>query len=114
MEFLINAIFWIFAIYGLIEIIKEITRICTYSSYKSKGIYLLVAVKDQEEEIEMFLRSSLFRIFYGKEQCFDNILIADLDSKDNTREIATRIAAEYDQIRVVDWKECKDFIERLD
>ena len=82
METFISVIIWTLAIYGLFEIIKNIIYICTYTGLNSKGIYLLVAVKNQEENIEYFLRNVLFKIIYGKED-LKNILIVDLNSKDN-------------------------------
>ena len=113
MEFLINIIFWTLAIYGLIEIIKTIIYIFTYTNFQSKGIYLIIAVKNQEEEIEGFLRSSLFKILYGKEDFLKNIIVADLKSEDKTKEIAKKLEKEYDCLKVTSWKECKDIIDNV-
>ena len=52
MEFILNTIFWTLALYGLFEIIKNIIYISTYTKFKSDGIYLIIAVKNQEEKIE--------------------------------------------------------------
>ena len=87
-EFFLNTIFWTLAIYGFFEIIKNIINIFTYTRFQSDGIYLIIAVKNQEEKIEGFLRSSLFKILYGKEEYLKNIIVADLKSTDKTREIA--------------------------
>lgn len=67
MEFLLNTIFWTLAIYGLFEIIKNIIYISTYTNFKSDGIYVIIAVKNQEDKIEGFVRSALFKLLYGKE-----------------------------------------------
>ena len=64
MEFIRNTIFWTLAIYGFFEIVKNIINIFTYTKFQSDGIYLIIAVKNQEEKIEGFLRSSLFKILY--------------------------------------------------
>ena len=114
MEFLLNTIFWTLAIYGLFEIIKNIIYINTYTKFKSDGIYLIIAVKNQEEKIEGFLRSILFKILYGREEYLKNIIIADLKSSDNTKEIAKKLSKEYDCLKVLNWKECKDIIDNLD
>ena len=114
MEFLLNTIFWTLAIYGLFEIIKNIIYINTYTKFKSDGIYLIIAVKNQEEKIECFLRSILFKILYGREEYLKNIIIADLKSSDNTKEIAKKLSKEYDCLKVLNWKECKDIIDNLD
>lgn len=114
MEFLLNTIFWTLAIYGLFEIIKNIIYINTYTKFKSDGIYLIIAVKNQEERIEGFLRSTLFKILYGREEYLKNIIVADLKSKDHTKEIARKLSEEYECIKVLSWKECKDIIDNVD
>lgn len=114
LEFILNTIFWTLAIYGLFEIIKNIIYINTYTKFKSDGIYLIIAVKNQEEKIEGFLRSILFKILYGREDEFKNIIVADLKSVDKTKEIAKRLSKEYDCLKVLNWKECKDIIDNID
>ena len=114
MEFILNTIFWTLALYGLFEIIKNIIYISTYTKFQSDGIYLIIAVKNQEEKIEGFLRSSLFKILYGKEDYLKNIIVADLKSTDKTKEIAKRLSEEYECLKVVSWKECKDVMDNVD
>ena len=113
MEFLFNVIFWTLAIYGLFEIVKTIIYLFTYTKFQSDGIYLIIAVKNQEEVIEGFLRSSLFKILYGKEDYIKNVIVSDLKSEDRTKEIAKKLEKEYDCLRVVNWKECKDIIDNV-
>ena len=114
MEFLLNTIFWTLAIYGLFEIIKNIIYINTYTKFKSDGIYLIIAVKNQEDRIEGFLRSTLFKILYGKEEYLKNIIVADLKSTDNTKEIVKKLSKEYDCLKITNWKECKEIIDNVD
>lgn len=114
MEFIIQTILWTLAIYGFFEIIKNIINIYTYTKLQSDGIYLIIAVKNQEEKIEGFLRSSLFKILYGKEDYLKNIIVADLNSTDKTKEIAKKLEMEYDCFKVTSWKDCKDIIDNVD
>ena len=114
MEFVLNTIFWTLAFYGLYELIKNILYISEYTKFKAKGIYLIIAVKNQEDKIEGFLRSSLFKILYGKEEYIKNIIGADLKSDDKTKEIAKKMSEDYEQLKVISWKECKDIIDNLD
>ena len=114
LEFVLNTVFWTLALYGLFEIVKNIIYISTYTKFLSDGMYLIVAVKNQEEKIEGFLRSILFKILYGKEEYFRNILVVDLKSKDNTKEILKRLEMEYDNIKVLNWKDCKDMIDNIE
>ena len=114
MEFILNTIFWTLALYGLFEIIKTIIYITAYTKMQSDGIYIIIAVKNQEEKIEGFLRSILFKILYGKEDYLKNIIVADLKSTDKTKEIAKKLSKEYDCLKVLNWRECKDIIDNID
>lgn len=112
-EFILNSILWTLAIYGAFEIIKTVINIYTYTSLKSDGIYIIVAVKNQASKIEGFLRNFLFRILYGKEENIKEIIVADLDSTDETTVILDKMSKDYDNIKVANWRECKDIIERI-
>ena len=112
METFISIVIWTLALYGLFEIIKNIIYICTYTKMDSKGIYLLVAVKDQEENIEYFLRNLLFKIIYGKEE-IQNVIVIDLNSQDNTRKIVENLEKEYEQISLISLKDCKEVLENI-
>ena len=114
LEFVLSTIFWTLALYGLFEIIKNIIYISTYTKMKADGIYVIIAVKNQEEKIEGFLRSILFKILYGREEYLKNIIVADLESTDNTKEIARKLSKDYDVLKVTSWKECKDIMDNVD
>ena len=98
LDFIFNVIFYTLAFYGLIEIIKNVYYILTYTNLKSDGIYLIVAVKNQENQIEGFLRTVLFRMIYGKEEMVKQILVADLGSTDETTKIVEKIGKDYEYI----------------
>ena len=51
-NFVINSVLWTLALYGLFELIKQIIYMCTYTNLKEDGIYIIIAVKNQEERIE--------------------------------------------------------------
>ena len=113
MDFIINAVFWTLALYGLFEIIKTIIYFFTYTNMKADGLYLIIAAKNQEDKIEFFIRSSLFKILYGREDYIKQILVADLDSVDKTKEIAKKLAIDYDCIKTMSWRECKEIIDSV-
>ena len=114
LEFITNTIFWTLAIYGLFEIIKNIIYISTYTKFKSDGIYVIIAVKNQEEKIEGFMRSILFKILYGREEYLKNIIVADLNSSDNTKDIVRKLSKDYDILKVISWKDCKEIMDNVD
>ena len=113
-NFIINSILWTFALYGLFELIKQIIYMCTYTNLKADGIYLIIAVKNQEEKIEGFLRTTLFRVLYGKEENIKDIIVTDLDSTDKTKEIIDKIAIDNSSIKTTTWKECKNIIDNIE
>ena len=112
-DFLINAIFWTLALYGLFELIKNIIYICTYTNLKSDGIYVIIAAKNQENKIEGFLRTLLFRIMYGKEECIKDVIVTDHNSTDDTMKILSKLGKEYDGVKITNWKECKEVIDSI-
>lgn len=114
LEFVLSTIFWTLALYGLFEVIKNIIYVSTYTKFKSDGIYLIIAAKNQENIIEGFLRSSIFKILYGREENIRNIIVADLKSKDKTKEIAKKLSEDYEFLKVTSWKECKEIIDSID
>ena len=113
-NFIINTCIWTLALYGLFEIIKNIIYICTYVNYKEDGIYIIIATKNQENKIEGFLRSSLFKILYGKEEYIKDIIIADLGSNDKTKEIINKVTLDYNNVKITNWKECKEIIDNIE
>lgn len=113
-EFIVNGIFWVLALYGLFEIIKNIIYICTYTNLKSDGIYVIIATKNQEKRIEGFIRTFLFRLIYGKEEYVKDVIIADLDSTDDTMKILSKLEKDYDCVKAVSWRDCKEVIDSID
>ncbi|MCL2858999.1 MAG: glycosyltransferase [Oscillospiraceae bacterium] len=109
-DFFIQSLIWIFAIYGFIEIIKVLIMNLSKINMKNTGIYIIIAVKNQEEKIEGFLRSFLFRVMYGKEEYKDSIMLVDLNSTDNSKQILEKFKKDY-QLELLEWKDCKTKLE---
>lgn len=107
-DFIINCIIWVCAIYGFIEIIKNIIYIKTCNKINIEGIHMIVAVKNQEDKIEGFLRSLNFRLLYGKEDCYEDILVLDLNSNDNTKHIVDNFANDCENIKIINWNEFEE------
>ena len=113
-DFIPNAILWTLALYGLIEIAKTIRYYFACTKFKQDGIYLIIAAKNQEERIECFTRNIICKLLYGKEENLKNIIVADLKSTDNTKEIAQKLAKDYEMLKVISWKECKEIMDNVD
>ena len=80
--------------------------------FNSDGIYVIIATKNQEEKVEGFLRTTIFKI-HGKEEIPKNIIITDLDSRDNTLKIINNLQKEYSFVKFLKWKDCKQLIENI-
>lgn len=78
------------------------------------GIYIIIAVKNQEKRIEGVLRSILFKIMYGKEDIIKKVILTDLDSKDNTFKTLKNFKKENNYVNVSTWKDCKDIMDTID
>ena len=113
-NFIFNAIIWVLALYGLIEIIKTIIYTYTYTNLNPNGIYVIIAVKNQADKIEGFLRALLFRVIYGKEENIKNVIAVDLNSKDETKKIITKLGEEYSNLKISNWRECKEIFDNID
>ena len=112
-SFILNSILWTLALYGAFEIIKTIINTYTYTKLKSDGIYIIIAVKNQENKIEGFLRNFIFRTIYGNEENIKNIIVTDLDSTDETPIIIEKLKREIEDINISNWKDCKEVIESI-
>ena len=113
-DFILNGILWVLALYGLFEIIKTIIYTYTYTNLKADGIYVIIAAKNQERKIEGFLRSFLFRLLYGKEENIKDVIVVDLNSTDETKKILEKLSNDYDEIKMSNWRDCKNLIDNID
>ena len=91
-EIIIYGIIWCFAIYGILVMIQEIVRNSTYKKIE-ENVKLIVTVKNVEDGIENYIRELSFgRNFYN------NLVIIDLDSEDETMCILKELERNYLQI----------------
>ena len=60
------------------------------------------------------MRSFLFRILYGKEENVKDVIVVDLNSKDETKEILEKLGHDYENIKVSNWRECKEILDSVD
>ena len=112
-EFILNVVLWSLALYGLIEIIKVLIYTFTYSSIQTENVCFMIAVKNAEQQIEGIVRIILFRILNDKEEYVKNIIIADLNSTDDTKSVLEKLQKEYKNIEVMEWEDCKKKVEKM-
>lgn len=106
LEIFIYGIIWCFAIYGLLVMIQEIARNTTYKKIE-ENIKLIMTVKNVEDGIENYIREiSLGRNFYN------NLVIIDLDSDDDTLKILKELEKENINMKVLSKIEGKSYLEK--
>jgi cellulose synthase/poly-beta-1,6-N-acetylglucosamine synthase-like glycosyltransferase len=79
-----------FAVFGICSILNEVIN----SFYKSSPSFVLLTVKNRENDIEYSIRSLLHK--YPTSE----IIITDKNSSDATLEIARRMAMMYERIHI--------------
>ncbi len=114
LDFILNALVYTLAIYGLIEIIKMIYYIMEYTNLNEDGIYIIIAAKNQEKVIGGILRSILFKIMYGKEEVIKKVILTDLSSRDKTFKEIKEFKKYNEYVKVSTWRECKEIIDMID
>ena len=60
------------------------------------------------------MRSFLFRLIYGKEENVKDVIVVDLNSTDETKEILEKLGDDYDNIKVSNWRDCKEILDSVD
>ena len=84
-NFIINSLLWTFALYGLFELIKQIIYMCTYTNLKEDGIYVIIAVKNQEEKIEGFLSFKIHHYLHHDRDTGEIVELIVLPEKRNLK-----------------------------
>ncbi len=132
-NFIINAVLWTLAFYGLFEIIKTIIYLYYFSKVKKeKSTYVVVPIKDYNEnedieknrnvemakednsdagDTEVFLRSIIFKTLYENDNCVDEILVVDFGIKEETRNVIQRLENDYSCIRLVSSNKLERILE---
>lgn len=112
LDFILNCILWSFAIYGIIDIAKSIKSSWIHKRIENNGIFIIIATKNQEFQIEGFMRSVMFKVLYGKNEFIKGIVVTDLNSQDNTKEILKKLSEDYQEIKYEDWEVCKKKLDK--
>jgi len=87
--------FWFFAIIGFCEIVRRIL-FCFFEQKAQKEMYVILTVKNEEENIEDIIRSLVWK--YSSKKDFEplpHIIVVDLGSTDATFAILEKLSEEY-------------------
>lgn len=106
LEAFIYGIIWCFAVYGILVMIQEISRNSTYKNVE-ENVKLIMTVKNVENGIENYVREiSLGRNFYN------NLVVIDLDSDDETVCILKELEKENINMKVLTKDEGKEYLRK--
>lgn len=106
-EVVIYGIIWCFAVYGILVMIQEITRKNTYHKIE-ENVKLILTVKNAEEGIENYIRELSFGTNF-----YNNLVIIDLDSDDDTLCILRELEKENINMKVLTKNEGKKYLENI-
>ena len=105
-DFVLSCLFWLFFIFGVYSFIIDIFKLNTYKKIKEK-IKIIMIGYDVEEGRESYIRE----ISYGK-NFYNNLVFIDNDSKDNTLDVLHELIREEFNIKVLNKKEGKEYLEK--
>ena len=104
-EIVIYGLIWCFAIYGILVMMQDLARNSSYRKIE-ENVKLIMTVKDVEDGIENYVRELSFgRNFYN------NLVIIDLDSKDETLCILKELEKENINMKILDSREGKEYLQ---
>lgn len=106
LEAIIYGIIWCFAVYGILVMIQELSRSFTYQKIE-ENVKLIVTVKDAENGIENYIRELKF----GK-NFFNNLVVIDLGSTDDTVEILKELEKENINMKILNKYEGKEYLNK--
>lgn len=104
LELVIYAVIWCFAIYGMLVMIQEVIKVTSYDKIK-ENVKLIMLVKNAEDGIESYIREiSLGKNFYN------NLVVIDLDSDDDTIKILEELENENLNMKVLSKEEGEEYL----
>lgn len=113
MTFILEVFVWVLALYGLLEIVKDLINISKINDIEKKGIKHLMFVKNQEENIEGYLRTYLLKRVVDNKIYNDDVLVIDLESTDNTKKILKKLEEETNEIKCISIEQVDELINKF-
>ena len=106
-EFLIELVIWILCIYGLFSIIQDCVNFNTYKKLE-ENIKFVMTVKNVENGIEEYIRE----LTYGR-NFYNNLVVVDLESEDDTMEILQKLEREKFNTKVLNKEDGKKYLNNM-
>lgn len=106
-DFLIQLVLWILCIYGLFSMIQDCVNEKTYKKLE-ENIKFVMTVKNVENGIEEYIRE----LTYGR-NFYNNLVVIDMDSEDDTKEILQKLEREKFNMKVLDKQEGEKYLLKM-
>ena len=107
LETIVYIFIWCFCVYGIMSLLQDLHRNHTYKKIE-ENVKLIMTVKNVENGIENYVRElSCGRNF------FNNLVVIDLDSADNTVEILKKIEKDCINVKTLNREEGINYINEM-
>lgn len=107
LDFVVQLIIWILCIYGLFSIIQDCVNFNTYKKIE-ENVKFVMTVKNVENGIEEYIRE----LTYGR-NFYNNLVVIDLDSTDDTIQILHRLEKEKFNMKVMNKDEGMEYLSNM-
>lgn len=88
-----------FAVYGFVQVIKDIISMFLYDDKDSNEFFIVVKVKNSADTLESIIRLIIWKwLCQMRGRSVPNILIVDLGSTDETPQIANKLCDDFEFI----------------
>lgn len=107
LNFIVELVIWVLCIYGLFSIIQDCVNFNTYKKLE-ENIKFVMTVKNVENGIEEYIRE----LTYGR-NFYNNLIVIDLDSEDDTANILHKLEKEKFNMKVLTKKEGEKYLNDM-
>lgn len=107
LNFIAQLVIWVLCIYGLFSIIQDCVNFNTYKKVE-ENIKFVMTVKNVENGIEEYIRE----LTYGR-NFYNNLVVIDLDSEDDTINILNKLEKEKFNMKVLNKQNGIKYLENM-
>ncbi len=113
MNLFVSAVICFFAVYGVIQLFFRFAAgMRPPGEIHVDNVYTVMAVRNQEETIEGMIRSAAWKsVARQGGRTINDIVVLDLGSEDETREILQKLEQEYDFVHVMSREDYIDAVK---
>lgn len=113
MNIFVSAVICFFAVYGVMQLfLRFAAGLRPPGNIHTGDVYTVMAVRNQEESVEGMIRSAVWKALARQGgRTINDIVVLDLGSEDETRDILQRLEQEYDFVHVMSREDYIDAVK---